>query len=227
MTITNEKNGNTQTATVADLCPGCGYGSLDMSEGLFSALNNGNMGDGVFPISWYFAGEGAPQQQQKQETSSTPKPTPKETYTRQVEQAKATPTSTKQAAATHAASSTSYAPQPSSTASPNTVETTPLWWADVPNTCNFTPDAKTVPVVIGPSAVLEKEDLYKSCGKWIQIENNDNGKALSVQVVGYLSDAERGTIVFGDGYKLLSTMDGDWPKTIQSATWGFIDNQDM
>ncbi|GAC72559.1 hypothetical protein PANT_7d00162 [Moesziomyces antarcticus T-34] len=46
VTITNNKNGNTQTAQVADLCPGCSWGSLDMSTSLFSALNNGNMDDG-------------------------------------------------------------------------------------------------------------------------------------------------------------------------------------
>lgn len=52
--ICNEGNGNCQTATVVDECPGCADGSLDMSPALFSALNNGNMDAGVFPISWHF-----------------------------------------------------------------------------------------------------------------------------------------------------------------------------
>ena len=32
--------------------PGCEWGSLDMSEGLFSYLGGGDMGQGVFPITW-------------------------------------------------------------------------------------------------------------------------------------------------------------------------------
>jgi expansin (peptidoglycan-binding protein) len=56
MSITNENTGNTVEAYVADECPspGCGSGDLDMSPSLFAALNNGNMDDGVFPISWNF-----------------------------------------------------------------------------------------------------------------------------------------------------------------------------
>ena len=54
LTITNEQNGNTAQAYVADECPGCADGSLDMSPSLFSQLANGNMDEGVFPISWHF-----------------------------------------------------------------------------------------------------------------------------------------------------------------------------
>ncbi|ODO06585.1 hypothetical protein I350_03941 [Cryptococcus amylolentus CBS 6273] len=38
VTITNTENGNTATAKVADECPECESGSLDMSPGLFGAL---------------------------------------------------------------------------------------------------------------------------------------------------------------------------------------------
>ena len=34
--ITISYNGNTAVASVEDECPGCSYGSLDMSEGLFT-----------------------------------------------------------------------------------------------------------------------------------------------------------------------------------------------
>jgi expansin (peptidoglycan-binding protein) len=54
VTITNNKNGKTMTAVCADTCPGCAYGSLDMSSGLFAALGDGDFGQGVFPISWSF-----------------------------------------------------------------------------------------------------------------------------------------------------------------------------
>jgi len=31
--VTNTANGKTMSATVADTCPGCSYGSLDLSTG--------------------------------------------------------------------------------------------------------------------------------------------------------------------------------------------------
>ncbi|WVQ73448.1 hypothetical protein IAR50_003020 [Cryptococcus sp. DSM 104548] len=52
VTITNTDNGNVQTAVVADECPECKWGSLDMSPALFSALADGDFDLGVFPISW-------------------------------------------------------------------------------------------------------------------------------------------------------------------------------
>lgn len=51
--IKNTANGRTVTAIVADTCPGCGYGSLDLSLGAFDAL--GSRDQGVLPISWSFA----------------------------------------------------------------------------------------------------------------------------------------------------------------------------
>ncbi|EPQ29646.1 uncharacterized protein PFL1_02866 [Pseudozyma flocculosa PF-1] len=221
--ITNNKNGNTQTATVVDLCPGCGYGSLDMSTGLFAALNNGNMDDGVFPITWHWAGESAPAPAPAQEKPK-PKPTPKETKTKEV--ASATPTQ-REAKPTHSASSTSAAAQPQATGSATTVVTTPERWSKVDNTCNFTADEKTLGVAIGPSALLSKDDLWKACGKWIQIENNQNGKSLSVQVVSYLPEAESTFLAIADGYTWLSNVYGDYVEPIKSLTWGFIDGQDI
>ncbi|KAK4685746.1 hypothetical protein P7C73_g4391, partial [Tremellales sp. Uapishka_1] len=52
--ITNKATGATAYAVVTDECPTCDSGSLDMSPSLFSALSNGNMDEGVFPISWHF-----------------------------------------------------------------------------------------------------------------------------------------------------------------------------
>ncbi|KAH7340333.1 RlpA-like double-psi beta-barrel-protein domain-containing protein-containing protein [Rhizoctonia solani] len=40
-------------ATIMDECPTCGYGSLDLSEGLFTQF--ANTGDGVFQMTWTFA----------------------------------------------------------------------------------------------------------------------------------------------------------------------------
>ena len=52
VTITNSANGNTETAQIADLCPSCSWGALDMSTSLFSALNNGDMDAGIFQMEW-------------------------------------------------------------------------------------------------------------------------------------------------------------------------------
>ncbi|GAA6042756.1 hypothetical protein JCM8097_007460 [Rhodosporidiobolus ruineniae] len=51
--ITNTKTGSSISAIVQDTCPGCAYGSLDLSVGAFSAL--ASTSDGVFPISWVWA----------------------------------------------------------------------------------------------------------------------------------------------------------------------------
>ncbi|PWZ03202.1 barwin-like endoglucanase [Testicularia cyperi] len=233
VTITNNKNGNSQSAQVVDLCPGCSYGSLDMSTSLFSALNNGNMDDGVFPISWSFgSGSSASnnnqqqkaQQEEQAKTSSTY--TPEATYTKA-----ATPSSTPTAASVEYSnpaptSTTTYAPQPSSAANSKTVVSTPAWWADIGNSCGFTPDAASLPVAISGSSLLAASDLPKACGKWIQIKNNANGKEISVQVTNYWNGAE-GDIALGEAYKRLSKMNGDYPETIESVTWGFIDGQGM
>ncbi|GAA5885300.1 hypothetical protein JCM6882_009559 [Rhodosporidiobolus microsporus] len=50
--IRNNANGKTITALVQDTCPGCGYGSLDLSVGAFGAL--GSYDSGVLPISWSY-----------------------------------------------------------------------------------------------------------------------------------------------------------------------------
>lgn len=47
--LTNESNGKSITALVADACPTCeSSGSLDLSEGAFGALTDNNFGLGVF-----------------------------------------------------------------------------------------------------------------------------------------------------------------------------------
>lgn len=47
-------DGKTQTATVADSCPTCPMGALDMSKALFGALTNGNFDLGEFQMTWEF-----------------------------------------------------------------------------------------------------------------------------------------------------------------------------
>ncbi|KAM0793362.1 hypothetical protein ACM66B_000817 [Microbotryomycetes sp. NB124-2] len=50
--IENTSNGRQLRAKVADECPTCSWGSLDLSVGAFKEL--GNLDQGVLPIKWYF-----------------------------------------------------------------------------------------------------------------------------------------------------------------------------
>ncbi|SPO21666.1 uncharacterized protein UTRI_01149_B [Ustilago trichophora] len=232
ITITNNQNGNTQQAQVVDLCPGCSYGSLDMSTSLFSALNNGNMDAGVFPISWSF-GSGAAannnnqqqHQQQQQQAATSSAYTPEATYTKSSTPS-STPTPSSVSWSQPAPTSTqSYAPQPSSTSNSKRVVSTPEWWADVNNACGVALDPASLPIAISASSLLPADKLASACGKWIQIKNNQNGKELSVQVVNFWNGAE-GDVALGEAYKRLANNYQN-PETIESVTWGFIDGQGM
>ncbi|BGP29342.1 hypothetical protein JCM10296v2_001081 [Rhodotorula toruloides] len=50
--ITNTANGQSIEATVADTCPGCQWGSIDLSVAAFKAL--GSLDSGVLPIQWSY-----------------------------------------------------------------------------------------------------------------------------------------------------------------------------
>ncbi|KAI0766874.1 RlpA-like double-psi beta-barrel-protein domain-containing protein-containing protein [Trametes elegans] len=70
--INIEYGGKSTTATITDECPGCPYGGLDLSPGLFSLLG-GSLDAGVLIGSWSFADtEPAP-------APSNPPPPPKPT----------------------------------------------------------------------------------------------------------------------------------------------------
>ncbi|KAL5529089.1 hypothetical protein ACEPAG_5063 [Sanghuangporus baumii] len=56
--ITINYNGKSTQAQIVDLCPGCAWGGLDMSPGLFSFLDNPDLG--VIYGSWSFGTEQAP-----------------------------------------------------------------------------------------------------------------------------------------------------------------------
>ncbi|OCF36537.1 hypothetical protein I316_01787 [Kwoniella heveanensis BCC8398] len=72
--ITISYGGKQVSATIADECPTCDYGGLDLSEGLFTQF--ADTGAGVFYMSWWYNDES---QQEATTTSSTPTPT--STYT--------------------------------------------------------------------------------------------------------------------------------------------------
>ncbi|WWC90103.1 uncharacterized protein L201_005036 [Kwoniella dendrophila CBS 6074] len=66
--------GKTVIATIADECPTCPYGGLDMSRGLFTQF--ASEGAGVFYMTWWYNDES-----QEKTTSTSEKPTPTSTYT--------------------------------------------------------------------------------------------------------------------------------------------------
>ncbi|KAI0373581.1 hypothetical protein BV20DRAFT_962789 [Pilatotrama ljubarskyi] len=71
--ITIEYQGRTANAKITDECPGCPYGALDLSPGLFKFLAGGSLDAGVLYGSWNF-GSGAPT------TTSKPAPPPTTTH---------------------------------------------------------------------------------------------------------------------------------------------------
>jgi len=52
--IVNKANNKVMHAVVADSCPTCEEGALDLSTGLFRILSDGKMDLGVLPIEWSF-----------------------------------------------------------------------------------------------------------------------------------------------------------------------------
>ncbi|EFR04248.1 Mrsp1 [Nannizzia gypsea CBS 118893] len=50
----NTNTGKSVTVTVADTCPTCGPGDVDLALGPWKALTN-NAAPGVFPVSWHFS----------------------------------------------------------------------------------------------------------------------------------------------------------------------------
>ncbi|GMK56790.1 hypothetical protein CspeluHIS016_0306300 [Cutaneotrichosporon spelunceum] len=70
------EGGKTAQATIVDLCPGCPFGGLDLSENLFSVFHD--HGKGVFQLSWNFAdgSGGSPKPEPEPTTEDKPAPTP-------------------------------------------------------------------------------------------------------------------------------------------------------
>lgn len=76
--ITMQYNGKTTTATIMDECPGCPYGGLDLSKGLFGFFDS--LDKGVLTGNWWFAGDGpappAPPPPPPPHTTKKPAPPP-------------------------------------------------------------------------------------------------------------------------------------------------------
>ncbi|KDN51450.1 hypothetical protein K437DRAFT_272945 [Tilletiaria anomala UBC 951] len=219
ITITNTANGNSHTAKVQDACPSCDYGSLDMSPALFSALNNGNMGAGVFSISWTVgsgsSNSGSPSSSTYSSSSSTPSSSSSASSTSSSPQPKQTPYS----APIHEVSS--VAP----TGQPNTTFTTePQWWATInPAYCNLSTPSNVTVAAVGPTQAYNGTNLSDACGKWIQIHNQETNKTAMAMVVEYVPGMGDNFLALADGYKALANMQGSMPNPISNVTWGFVE----
>ncbi|PPR04976.1 hypothetical protein CVT24_010434 [Panaeolus cyanescens] len=100
-TITMTYNGKTATAKVMDMCPGCPYGGLDLSRGLFRYFAAESVG--VIHGDWNFGGSSG---------GEAPAPAPAPTSTR-VAAPKPTTSSTKAPAPSPSTSKAAPAPAPS------------------------------------------------------------------------------------------------------------------
>jgi hypothetical protein len=73
-TVSITCNGKQTTATVQDTCPGCPYGGLDLTEGLFAFFADKSVG--ILYCEWHFGGDAAPPPPAPLAPSPTPTPTP-------------------------------------------------------------------------------------------------------------------------------------------------------
>jgi len=116
-TITIGYGGKTATATVTDLCPGCPYGAIDMSQGLFEYFADTSLG--VIQVEWAFGNslDDAPRTTTTRRTSTTrPPPPPTTTSTRSSTRSQPT-TSISRPSPTSSSTSSSEAEETSSSSS--------------------------------------------------------------------------------------------------------------
>ncbi|ORX39829.1 RlpA-like double-psi beta-barrel-protein domain-containing protein-containing protein [Kockovaella imperatae] len=124
--ITISYNGNTAVAQIADECPSCPYGGLDLSQGLFEHFADTSVG--VIYVDWWYndgSGGGGGGNQPSPSPSPSPTPTPTTTW-----QAPPTTTSTWQAPTT----TSTYSPPPPPSSSSSTTPTTTSTSSTTPST---------------------------------------------------------------------------------------------
>jgi len=94
-TIVMQYNGKTTEATIMDQCPGCGYGGLDLSRGLFRFFDSEDKG--LIYGSWWFKGEGpaAPPSRPTTRRPTTTRRLPTPTYRPPTTTVRLAPTTTK------------------------------------------------------------------------------------------------------------------------------------
>jgi len=136
-------DGKTQRAQITDECPTCSYGSLDMSQGLFTAFKSTSVG--VFQMQWQFADEPSTSTHSSSSPSPTPSPTPTPSTTTTWSKPTTTTTSSQSSSSTQQTTSTSHTKlrfSKSTTSKSSTTSTSSTTSSSVP-TQSDTPDSNT------------------------------------------------------------------------------------
>ncbi|KAH9967836.1 hypothetical protein BC827DRAFT_1122648, partial [Russula dissimulans] len=141
--ITISVDGKTTSAQIVDECPGCPYGGLDLTEGLFEFF--ASLGVGVLSGTWEFAGSSPP----PTSTHTTPTYTPTQEPTTQY-----TPPPT-----THHTTSTPP-PSSSSSSSSSTSTTTSKTHSSTSTTTSTTSQSLSTPAP--SSASIPSEPNYNN-----------------------------------------------------------------
>lgn len=131
-TITMSYGGKTTTATVMDECPGCPYGGLDLSRGLFDFFASESAG--VIYGTWDFAGNNQP-------AASPTTTTPTTTWTPPSTTSSPTPTTTS-------------TPQPSSTTSTWSSSSPANSWTDSTSPSSSSSPPSSIDYNSGPASNL-------------------------------------------------------------------------
>ncbi|CAO1628692.1 unnamed protein product [Parajaminaea phylloscopi] len=248
-TISITHNGNTQQATIADLCPTCGGSDdLDMSWGLFSALG-GTHDMGVFQMQWSMGSDSGSsnnnnnnnnqQKQQKQQNKQEEQKTTSSSSAQPTSTHSASPSSSSAASSTSSPSpkktsaATSHSVSASRTASTSAkAQATGSSYREAKSTVTGTPawwasvddycgldSEPKYPVAIAQSKLYSTADLSNACGKAVSLRNPANNKTVEATVVSYLPGAEENYIALGDAYRVLSD-DYNNPN-VETVEWGF------
>ncbi|KAF5358472.1 hypothetical protein D9756_001903 [Leucocoprinus leucothites] len=123
--ITMTYKGKTARAQIMDECPGCPYGGLDLSEGLFKHFDSLDLG--VLSGSWTFGGGGGggdddeDEDEDEDEPKTTKKPATTHHTTKTTTKATPTPTYEPDSETSSSSSSTQSTSKSSSTTSSNTL----------------------------------------------------------------------------------------------------------
>ena len=210
-----------------------------MSEGLFSYLNNGNMGAGVFSISWNSGSGSSNSGSSSSSSSSSNNNSNNNNNNNQASSSSSSSSSSKAASSTSSSASASATPkvapysQPlanissvAPTGEPNaTVTTEPSWWAEIDTAfCNINKPSSNVSIAaVGPSKFYNGSDLSDACGKWIEVYNPANKKNVTALVGMWIPDIQDNFLALTDGYKTIADMQGSQPNPIANVTWGFVE----
>ncbi|KAF8998535.1 hypothetical protein BDQ17DRAFT_1247659, partial [Cyathus striatus] len=149
-TITITYNGKTAQAQITDMCPGCPYGGLDFSQGLFSHF--ASVDAGIIYGSWVFgAGEAdPPQTTTKEATTTTKAPKTSSTPPPPLSSTTETPTSTR---VSHSLTSTSSPSSSSTQASSTSSIPTPTSKSQVPTSATQSTSPSATPTSKFPESL--------------------------------------------------------------------------